>query len=111
MPFGGLGPNEYKQLFHKLTGFKVSSAEHTLCGLRLKLSSNMRTDEEAARKLHLAMNGSARRRWGSNQQSTAALVDESLRSSSISADIEISEAKVDKQGRLRRKLCVTAAVF
>lgn len=59
----------------------------------------MCTDEEAARRLHLEMNGFARRRRGvSSDLSKLAPVRAGPRNSSQSTDVEMSEAGQARQG-------------
>jgi len=65
--------------------------------------TNMATDEETARRIHLEMNGFAQRRRGaSTDLSKLAPARASLRVRSPSTDVHISEAETERHGeRLR----------
>jgi hypothetical protein len=61
--------------------------------------TNMATDEEAARRLHLEMNGFAQRRRGApTDLSKLAPVRASLRNGSPSTDVQMSEAETGRRG-------------
>lgn len=66
--------------------------------------TNMATDEETARKLHLEMNGFAQRRRGTpTDLSKLAPARASLRVRSPSTDVQISEAETERPGEWLRR--------
>ena len=62
-------------------------------------NTNMATDEETARELHLEMNGFAQRRRGApTDLSKLAPARASLRVKSPSTDVQMSEAETERHG-------------